>query len=251
MAMALGPLKWATSRSVGGVTEVAVLAPLRKGRVPGERRTYEERARTLIATIESRVLQGVPTELDPVTTIHFGEIIVIRPEQYLTYSNVKGVAYAPAPDRAVPLEIDDYQATAGAPEFRTFLLTIVFFDGELKPYFKDISVFTTTKFDQVFENCEDYPRDGSEDFEGFWSWVQRYQVPVDLFLCRYPNLSAVRIRQLEEFKRRFDAFVTQVRGPGRDRPHTIDDLFDVFLRENEEYARNFPSPGGVFEPRKN
>ena len=248
--MALGPLKWANSRSVGGVTEVAVLAPIRKGRVPGERRTYEERARTLIATIESRALQGVPTELDPVTTIHFGEIIVIRPEQYLTYSNVNGVSYAPDPDGAVPLEIDDYQPTAGAPEFRTFLLTIVFFDGELKPYFKDISVFTTTKFDQVFENCEDYPRGGCEDFEGFWSWIRRYQVPVDLFVCRYPNLSAVRIRQLEEFKRRFDAFVTRVRGPGRDRPHNIDDLFDVFLRENEEYAQNFPSSWRRFRTPK-
>ena len=76
----------ATSRSVGLLSEVAVLSPIRKGRVPGERRTYEERARTLIATIENRVQQGIPHELDEVTTIHFGEIIVIRPEQYLVYS---------------------------------------------------------------------------------------------------------------------------------------------------------------------
>lgn len=266
--MALGPLKWAESRSVGGVTEVAVLAPIRKGRVPGERRTYEERARTLIAAIETRVQQGVPTELDPVVTIHFGEIIVIRPEQYLVYSKVNGVCYEPAPDTAVPIEIDDFQPAPavarptrsveptdgtplnwpGTPEFRTFLLTIVFFDGELRPYFKDISTITSTKFDRVFENCEDYPVGGTQDFEAFWNWIRRYQVPVDLFLCRYPNLSVVRIKQLEEFKRRFDVFVSRVRGPRCDRPHDIDDLFDAFLRENEEYAQNFPSPGGVFEP---
>ena len=129
-------------------------------------------------------------------------------------------------------------------------MIVVFFDGDIKPYFKDISIFTATKFDQVLENCEDYPPLGCEDFENFWNWVRRYQVPVDLFLCRYPTVTAVRIRQLEEFKRRFDAFVMRVRRPGRDRPHNLDDLFDVFLRENEEYAPNFPTAGGVFEPRK-
>jgi hypothetical protein len=266
--MVLGPLKWASSRSVGGVTEVAIFAPIRKGRVPGERRTYEERARTLIATIETRVQQSIPTELDQVSTIHFGEIIVIRPEQYLVDSKVNGVCYEAPPDAGVPLEIDDFspaQTVArranvdwpargtpldwpGTPEFRTFLLTIVFFDGELRPYFKDISIFTKTRFDQVFENCEDYPGEGVGDFEGFWNWVRRYQMPVDLFLCRYPHLSAVRIRQLEEFKRRFDTFVARVRSPNGVRPDRIDDLFDAFLRENEQYAQNFPSPGGVFEP---
>jgi hypothetical protein len=250
--MGPGPLKWAESKSVGGVTEVAVLAPLRKGRVPGERRTYEERARTLIATIETLVRQGLPTLLDPVATIHFGEIIVIRPEQYLVYSEVGGVSYEPAPDAAVPMEIDDYQPAPtrrqGGPEFRTFLLTIVFFDGDLKPYFKDVSTFTNRRFDQVFENCEDYPAMGVADFEGFWNWIRRYQVSVDLFLCRYPNLSAVRIKQLEAFKRRFDAFISRVRSPTGRRIHNIDDLFDAFLRENEQYPQNFPGPGGVFEP---
>ena len=248
--MALGSLIWAKSRRLGGVSEVAVLAPIRKGRVPGERRTYEERARTLIATIEATAQPGIPTELDAVTTFHFGEIIVIRPEQYLTYSNVTGVGYQPPPDSEIPVEIDDYDPGPNAPEFRSFLLIIVFFDGDIKPYFKDIAIFTASKFDQVLDNCEDYPSGGCRDFESFWTWVRRYQVPVDLFLCRYKNLSAVQIKQLEEFKRRFDAFVARVRGPGRERPHNIDDLFDEFLRENEEYAPNFPTVGGVFEPRK-
>ena len=103
----------ATSRSVGLLSEVAVLSPIRKGRVPGERRTYEERARTLIATIENRVQQGIPHELDAVTTIHFGEIIVIRPEQYLVYSKVDGVAYKDPPDSEQPAPIDDLLYVAG------------------------------------------------------------------------------------------------------------------------------------------
>jgi hypothetical protein len=268
--VSFGPLRWADSKSVGGVTEVAVMAPMKKGRVPGERRTYEERARTLIATIDKRTKQGIPTELDEVPTIHFGEIVVVRPEQYLVYSKVSGVAYEPLPDNAVPRPIDDYQQITNAgrkaphvdgdcqeplawsdqPEFRTFLLTIVFFDGDLKTYFRDISTFTKTKFDQVFENCEDYPGKGTGDFEHFWNWIRRYQVRVDLFAPRYPELSVVRIKELEEFKRRFDAFVSRVRPPTGARMHAIDELFDEFLRENKQYAEKFPGPGGVFDPQR-
>ena len=261
----LGPLAWADSKTVGGVTEVAVLAPIKKGRVPGERCTYEERVRTLVATIQQRVDRGIPTELDEVPTIHFGEIIVIRPEQYLVNSRVDGLCYEPAP--GIPAPIDDYQtipddaqqsspAQAGAaplgrsgpPEFRSWLLTIVFFDGDLKVYFKEISVFTKLKFDEIFENCENYPLDGTSDFERFWNWIRRYQINVDLFYPRYRELSVVRIKQLEAFKRRFDAFVARVRTPNGGRARPIDDLFDEFLRENEQYARNFPALGGVFEP---
>jgi hypothetical protein len=272
--MGLGPMTWANSKSVGGITEVAVMSPIKKGRVPNERRTYEERARTLIATIDKRAQQGIPTELDAVSTIHFGEIIVVRPEQYLVYSEVHRVRYEPSPDGAIPLAIDDYQpitsaarrsaqaaraevvrgkplAWSGSPEFRTFLLTIVFFDGDLKTYFKDIAIASKTNFDQIFENCEDYPQRGTADFEGFWNWIRRYQVPVDLFSPRYPELSVVRIKQLEEFKRRFDGFVSRVRPVTGVRTYAIDDLFDEFLRENEQYVKNFPGPGGVFDPQKN
>jgi hypothetical protein len=243
-----------------------VLAPIKKGRVPGERCTYEERVRTLIATIQERVDRGIPTELDQVPTIHFGEMIVIRPEQYLVDSSVDGLSYEPAPEDGIPKPIDDYRAILGGaagsaatragaaslprtgpPEFRTWLLTIVLFDGDLKAYFKEISVFTNVKFDQIFENCDDYPPGGTSDFERFWNWIRRYQLNVDLFYPRYPELSVVRIKQLEAFKRRFDAFVAGVRTPNGGGVRPIDDLFDEFLRENEQYARNFPALGGVFE----
>jgi hypothetical protein len=271
--MTLGPLNWAKSKTVGGVTEIAVMAPIKKGQVFGERGTYEERARTLIATIERRVEQGIPTELDAVPTIHFGEIVVIRPEQYLVYSDVDDVAYRDSPDHEIPMPIEEYASVESAGQkatrseneqvrddgsprssqtnplaFRTWLLIVVFFDGDLKAYFKDISVFTNLKFDQIFENCEDYPARGTTDFEAFWSWIRRYQLNVDLFYPRYPELSVVRIKQLEAFKRRFDAFVARVRGRIGSRPHAIDDLLDEFLRENEQYPSNFPAPGGVFEP---
>ena len=257
--MTLRPLDWATSKTVGGVTEIAVLAPIKKGRVPGERMTYEERLRVVIGTIQERVEAGIPTELDTVPTIHFGRMIVVRPEQYLVYSVVPGLALAPRragePPGNIPAPIDDYQILRPRrippprpPEFRSWLMTLVSFDGDLKAYFQDIAIFTNQKFDQVFQNCENYPILGNADFEDLWTWIRRYQINIDLFYPRYPQLSVVRIKQLETFKRRFDAFVARVRTPTGDRLQSMDELFDEFLRENQQYANNFPAPGGTFEP---
>lgn len=282
-------LNWANSKSIGGVSEIAVMAPIRKGRIPGERRTFEERLRFVIANLSGRVQQGIPTELDKVPTIHFGRMIIIRPEQYLVYSKVKGLRYEgqqqrlvmeknEPPARAIPLAIDDYSEievddddpplkTVGPPgasgesgnnktsdadsqpkpEFRSWLLTLVEFDGDLRTYFRDVAQLLESDFDNVFRNCEDFP--STSKFEAFWAWIRRYQIDVNLFYARYPDLSVVRIKQLQEFKRQFDLFVAKVRTPTGDRVESMDELFDEFLRMTQQHARNFPSPGGVFSRR--
>lgn len=256
--MARIPLNWATSKTIGGVTEIAVLAPIKKGRIPGERRTYEERLRFAIANIANRVKQGIPTELDTVQTIHFGRMIVIRPEQYLVYSKVRNLDYeapetvAPQGVPSIPKPIDDYREEGPAsreperPEFRSWLLTLVEFDGDLKVYFRDIAEFLDSDFDNVFRNCEDYT--STRNFESFWAWIRRYQVETDLFYPRYSDLSVVRIKQLQDFKRRFDAFVAKVRSPTGRRVESMDELFDEFLRRSQQYASDFPAPGGTFKP---
>ena len=273
-------LQWATSRSVGVVSEIAVMAPVRLGCPPGERRTYEERLRLVIADLAARAEQGMPNELDRIPTIHFGRMIVIRPEQYLAHSNVEGVKYwgeagDPAPkDQRVPKPMDDYQtiitpppAAPNAPQddqtlsrigldqkpqdspvLRSWLLTLVEFDGDLRTYMREIAVFLNKSFDSVFQNCENYPT--TENFERFWLWLKRYQISTDLFYARYPNLTATRIKQLEDFKRRFDAFVARVRTPTGRRVASMDDLFDDFLRDSQQYAADFPTPGGVYSTRK-
>ncbi|BCH22662.1 hypothetical protein [Mesorhizobium sp. L-8-3] len=257
--MPLKPLDFATSKTLGGVTEIAVLAPIRRGRIPGERRTYEERLRFVISTIQKRVEQGIPIELDRVHSIHFGRLIIIRPEQYLVYSDLPGIAYEndcpgePAPSSSsfkIPQPIDDYLETelSRTPErleLRSWLLTLVAFDGDLKVYFREIAEFVDNEFDNVFRNCEDFP--STDNFEAFWAWVRRYQIRCDLFYTRYPNLSVVRIRQLEEFKRRFDAFVAKVRTPTGKRTASMDELFDEFLRENQQHASGFPTAAGTYE----
>jgi hypothetical protein len=272
-------LKWATSQQVGGVTELAVLSPIRKGVVPGERRTYEERLRAAIANLAKRHQQGIPTELDRVSTIHFGRMIVIRPEQFLLYSELTGLSYnedrrptripgsfSPA---VVPMPIDDYREIAppalpeeGAaeepgqaakqelatdqpkPELRSWLLTLVEFDGDLKAYMREIAHFIGTEFDRIFDNCEEYPK--SQNFEKFWAWIRSFQIRTDLFYASCPHLSIVRIRQLEAFKRRFDAFVARVRSPTGPTVRSMDEMFDEFLRENQQYGSGFPLPGGTY-----
>jgi hypothetical protein len=252
-----------TSKSVGGVSEIAVLAPVRNGIVPGERRTFEERLRAIIDNLAERHLQGIPTQLSQIPTIHFGRMIVIRPEQYLLYSSIDGVEYHPLatgegltnggrPHSGIPKPMDDYvvegsgsSQTDNAPELRTFLLTLVEFDGDLKVYMRDVAEFLAHDFDSIFVNCEDYP--GTSDFERFWLWVRRYQINTSLFYAPYSNLSAVRIRQLAEFKRRFDVFVAKVRSPCGSRTSQLDELFDEFLRENQQHACNFPAPGGTYQ----
>lgn len=260
--MSNAPLNWAKSRTVGGVSEIALFTPITPGRIPGERRTYEERLRTVLATLAQRVETRMPTPLSQINTFHFARVLIVRPEQYLlnsrlpapmtydTYpSPVPHMGRTP-PDRYVPTRIEAYaEPGAESPvkdwELRSWLLTLVIFDGDPRVYVRDVSEFIERQFDMVFENCDDYP--GARDFELFWTWVRRHQLPVDVFYPAYPDLTVARIRQLEDFKKRFDAFVQKVRSPTGRRVEQMDDLFDAFLKESQQYASGFPAPGGSFQ----
>lgn len=244
-------LSWATSKTIGGISEIAVLAPIKMGCFPGEQRTYEERLAMAIQILADRHQQGLPTELGRIPTIHFGRMIIIRPEQYLLYSDIEGVSYHERSGTSaglIPRPIDDYidPSTKGdRPKIRSFLLTLVEFDGDLKIYIRNIAEFLARDFDTVFENCEDYP--STRDFEEFWLWIKRYQINTNLFYAPYSNLSTVRIKQLEEFKRRFDALVAQVYSPNGQRERSVEELFEQFVRDNQRYARDFPTPSGIFQ----
>jgi hypothetical protein len=250
-------LDWATSKSIGAVSEIAVLTPIRHGCVPGERRTYEERLTSAIGNLADRHQQGLPTELGRISTIHFGRMIVIRPEQYLLYSDIADIKYYPDDERTsavgisrVPEPIDDYlePSREAPPKLRSFLLTLVEFDGDFKVYMRDIAAFLASDFDKVFENCDDYPT--TRHFEPFWLWIRRYQINTNLFYAPYSNLSTVRIKQLEEFKRRFDALVARIYSPAGSRVRSVEELFEDFLRQSQQCAGNFPTPGGMFETDK-
>ena len=230
-------LNWMKSKTVGGVTEIAVLAPIRPGRIPGERRTYEERLRFAMKSVQNRTDAGIPTELNRITTIHFGRMMIIRPDHYLVKSTAN-----PSPDEF--LEVGAKPNPDDASGYRSWLLTLVIFDGDLKVYFRDIAEFLGEYFDRIFENCEDFS--SLSEFEEFWSWIKRYQISSDLFHSAYPNLTVPRIKYLEEFKRKFDLFVETVRTPTGRKVEDMNDMFDAFLRETQQQAQNFPAPGGVY-----
>jgi hypothetical protein len=242
-------LSWATSKTIGGISEIAVLAPIRTGCVPGEQRSYEERLAATIKNLADRHQQGLPTELGRIPSIHFGRMIIIRPEQYLLYSDIKGVSYHERTEASagrIPQPIDDYApAKSDRPKVRSFLLTLVEFDGDLKIYMRNVAEFLARDFDRVFENCENYP--STRDFEEFWLWIKRYQINTNLFYAPYSNLSTVHIKQLEEFKRRFDALVAKVYSPNGQLERPVEELFEQFVRDNQHYARDFPTPSGIFQ----
>ncbi|GEP54758.1 hypothetical protein [Reyranella soli] len=245
------PLNWVKSKTAGQVSEIAVLAPIKLGRIPGERRTYEERLRFSIDNLTARVQQGIPIELDRIRTIHFGRMIILRPEQYLVYSDVPGVQYDQTARGKVPKPFDDYvpldAPAATPPTFRSWLLTLVEFDGDIRVYFRDIAQFIADDFDSLFRNCEDYGT--TRNFEAFWSWIKRYQIDTNLFYSRYGDLTLVRIKQLQDFKRRFDEFVAEVRPANGSPGIPMDELFDQFLARTQQYAGDFPSPGGVYKSK--
>jgi hypothetical protein len=245
------PLNWVKSKSIGQVSEIAVLAPIKLGRVPGERRTYEERLRAAIDNLTARVQQGIPIELDRIRTIHFGRMIILRPEQYLVYSDVPGVQYDETARGKIPKPIDDFVpleiAGEKQPTLRSWVLTLVEFDGDIRVYFRDIAQFIADDFDALFRNCEDYG--STRDFEAFWAWIKRYQIQSNLFYSRYADLSVVRIKQLQDFKRRFDEFVAEVRPANGPRAKSMDELFDQFLARTQQYAGDFPSAAGIYKAK--
>lgn len=260
-------LNWVKSKSIGEVSEIAVLAPILPGFIPGERRTYEERLRAALDNLQVRLNQGLPNEQDRVRSIHFGRVIIIRPEHYLVYSKHTGIDYRNSePPREnghgnIPELIDDYKVIppndAAAPKagsagdekplYRSWVQTLVEFDGDLKVYFRDIAQYLSASFDRIFENCDDYP--GTAKFEPFWAWIKRYQLESNLFYPRYTDLSMVRIRQLQEFKRQFDEFVATVRSATGPKVTSMEELFDDFLRRSQQYSSDFPTPGGTFVQR--
>jgi hypothetical protein len=218
---------------VGRVSEVTLLTPVRPGLVPGEGRTYEQRLASALDSVQRRVDRGIPTPIGVMPTIHFARWLILRPRQYLNYSGID------APPDFPPLP----------PTHRTYRAWLFFtsnFDGEMKDYLREFSVFLGEDVDRIWGNCEDWPAGGSRDFEAYWDYAKRHQIPTHAFYAAYPGLTVGRIRQLDRFKRAFDAFVARTR---RADGGTIDDvgpLLDKFLADNSVYPSDFPREGGTY-----
>lgn len=236
---------WARSFFVNGLSEFILLSPIRRGRIPNERRTYLQRVEDTFDQIASRNEAGIPTPLTSIPTIHFARWALIRPEQLgyktppqaLTQDAGKGGGKKKTPKSDLEL---------AAEELQTWLLTVVVFDGEASVYSRELAASIGGQLDNIFNNCDDYPVAGAaNDSEGLWNWFRRYQLPTEVFHASY-YLSVVRLRMLERFKAQFDAFVASAMTPQGVATGDTTAALRQFLRDNQQYASGFPASGGTY-----
>jgi hypothetical protein len=242
--------KWVTSKSVGGVSEVTLLTPIKKGLIPGELRTYEQRLEAELQLVQQRIDQGVPTPIGHLPTIHFARWLILRPIQYL-YCD-KGQLYCDgeftlrSQDRT-PTDADARKVEVDLDTLTSWLLFTSNFDGDMKTYLRDFSVVLGEDVDRIWDNCEGYPPGGARDFDAYWAYAKRYQLTTDAFSNAYPGLSVPRIHQLAVFKELFDAFVARTRGPDGRSVAGLPEAFDRFIAETATIPGGFPDAGGIYQ----
>lgn len=244
----------ARSKVVGGVTEVVLMTPVLQGMIPGERRTYEERLREVLDSIQGRAEKGISTPVNHIATIHFARWLIIRPEHFLGESRIVADRNGKA-----PFELDDYVEIglggqgplpmnanpARDDNYKSWLMTLILFDDDVKVYGREIANFIQVEVDKIFENCEHYPY--AKDFPAWWAWFRRYQMNTGVFYNAYPGLTVARIRELQRFRDKFDAFVSKVRPHNGEPVEPTDALLDEFIRENQMIASGFPNEGGIYD----
>jgi hypothetical protein len=243
-------LDWVVSKSVGGVSEVTLFTPIKRGLIPGELRTYEERLHTELQLVQQRIDQWLPTPIGHLPTIHFARWLILRPDQYLRRDKDHLYCDAGKILRSVDGASGDADAQKVEVELDTLTSWLFFtsnFDGDMKTYLRDFSVVLGDDVDRIWGNCEGYPPGGSRDFDAYWAYAKQYQLTTDAFSNAYPGLSVPRIRQLAVFKDRFDAFVARTRGPdGRSVPG-LADAFDRFIMETATIPGRFPDADGSYQ----
>jgi hypothetical protein len=219
-------LKWVDSKFVGGVSEVTLLTPIKRGVVPGETRTYLQRLNDHLISVQHRIDTGVATPIGRLSTIHFARWQILMPDQYLFY------------DRDGKVKDYTYQA---------WLLFTSNFDGDMKTYLNDFSALIADDVDRVWSNCEGYPAEGAKDFDAYWAYAKRHQLTTQSFFNAYPGLTVPRIHELAAFRRLFDEFVAETRQPDGSSIEDLPAAFDRFLTRALAFPQNFPARGGVFE----
>jgi hypothetical protein len=217
---------WVDSKTIGGVSELALFTPIRQGSIPGETRSYEQRLTDELRGLRQRVEAGLANPIMRIRTIHFARWLILVPNQYL-YLDKAGRA-------------KDYR-------YHSWLLFTAYFDGDLKAYLDDFSAILAKDVDRIWGNCEGYPLEGSSNFDQFWAYAKHYQLTTLAFYNAYPGVSVPRVHELVDFRRMFDEFVAATRRPDGTSVEGIGAEFDRFLAKSLSFPQQFPARGGVFE----
>jgi len=221
---------WVDSKFVGGVSELTLFTPIKRGTILGETRTYEQRLHEHLKSVQQRIDEGIVTSVSHIATIHFARWQILLPAHYLHYS---GEAV-----RLAGKKLDDYPS---------WLLFTSNFDGDLKTYLNEFSGLISEDVDRIWNNCEGYPEEGCKNFDAYWAYAKKHQITTQAFFNAYPGLSVPRIRELALFRERFDAFVASTRQADGSSVADLAARFDAFLSQNLTFPENFPATGGIFE----
>jgi hypothetical protein len=236
--------RWVESKNVGGVSEVTLLTPIKKGLIPGEGRTYEQRLHQALTLTQERIANGYPTAASTIPTIHFARWMILRPQQYL-YSDADPqgrITYG------APHQPDDAAARVDFGRLTSWLLFTSNFDGDMMAYLRDFAVFLGDDLDHIWGNCEGYPPKGAKrDFDAYWAYAKKYQLTTHAFYNAYPGLSVPQIHQLVLFKRLFDRFVARTRDRNGRSCDGLAQAFDQFLVETACFPSAFPDAGGIYQ----
>jgi hypothetical protein len=220
-------LDWVASKCVGGVSEITLLTPVRRGTIPGEARTYEQRLFDQLRSLQLRIDQGVPTPIGRIPSIHFARWLILTPNHYLFY---------------------DADGRCPNYKYTSWLLFTSNFDGDMETYLRDFATMLAEDVDRIWGNCEGYPSAGSRDFDAFWNYAKKHQLTTHAFANAYPGLTVARIHELQTFRRQFDAFVAKTRRPDGKSVDNLAEVFDRFLAETMAFPQHFPALGGTYDP---
>lgn len=159
------------SKSLGGVSDLTLLAPLKKGLVPAlDAVTYKTRVRRLLKTLsigraashEYALLRPFSDAVERVGKIHSVRVAVVEPEDKV--------------------------------------LLAVTFDGTWEAYLRVLWQKVGTLLDVIFCNTEDYPSAVDHSFEEWSSWVRSVQIETDFFYGT-PRLTVDDVQYLRREER--------------------------------------------------
>ncbi|WP_213954397.1 Dyp-type peroxidase domain-containing protein [Variovorax sp. dw_954] len=158
----MGPTTIKRSTVLGGITNLSVLAPVKKGMVIGfEPISYLERLRKVLDALYSARQNVRESELlQPVFPDSVGQFGIIDHFRYALVPPVPG------------LPLDEAQ-----PDDGTWRLSLnVTFDGGWEPYMRVIYRDLGELLDLLFCNCDDYPGSKTSRYEDYCAWVRRNEV---------------------------------------------------------------------------
>ncbi|MFZ5550843.1 MAG: hypothetical protein ACOZJX_19250 [Pseudomonadota bacterium] len=158
------------SKSLGGVSDLTLLAPIKPGLVPAlDAVTYKTRTRRLLKTLslgrasshEHALLRPFSDAVERVGKIHSVRVAVVEPDQ---------------------------------------VLLAVTFDGSWESYLRVLWQKVGALLDVIFCNTVDYPPACDSPFDEWAGWVQRVQIETDFFYGM-PRLTVDDVQYLRREER--------------------------------------------------